>query len=128
MRRGILLATAALGLVLAGCSQESSPSSSVDGIDDASLEGNPDELLWGDLHLHSNRSFDAFSFGTENLSPEDAYRFACGEAITSITGGVAQLERPLDFLMVSDHAEFLGLMHEIKERDGLIEDYPLVQR
>ena len=70
----------------------------------------PDRLLWGDLHLHSNLSMDAYSLGNESLSPDEAYRFAKGETITSTSGGPAKLSRPLDFLSVTDHAEYVGVL------------------
>lgn len=70
----------------------------------------PDRVLWGDLHLHSNLSMDAFSLGTESLTPNEAYRFARGETIESTAGGPAKLSRPLDFLSVTDHAEYVGAM------------------
>lgn len=70
----------------------------------------PDKVLWGDLHLHSNLSMDAFSLGNEALSPDEAYRFARGETIESTSGGPAKLSRPLDFLSVTDHAEYVGAM------------------
>lgn len=65
--------------------------------------------LWGDTHLHTSYSFDVYLFGTPASTPEGAYRFARGEAVTSpTTGETWQLDRPLDFLVVSDHAEALG--------------------
>jgi len=65
--------------------------------------------LWGDTHLHTSHSFDVFLFGTPTATPDTAYRFAKGEWVTSPTTGEAwQLDRPLDFLVVSDHAESLG--------------------
>ena len=70
----------------------------------------PDKILWGDLHLHSNISMDAFNLGNESLTPGDAYKFARGETINSTAGGPAKLARPLDFLSVTDHAEYLGVM------------------
>lgn len=70
----------------------------------------PDRVLWGDLHLHSNISMDAFNLGNESLTPGDAYKFARGESIDSTAGGPAKLARPLDFLSVTDHAEYLGVM------------------
>lgn len=70
--------------------------------------------LYGDLHVHTAFSFDAVA-GRINTLPEDAYRFAKGEAIPYLpqdeegnpTGSI-QIDRPLDFLAVTDHAEFLG--------------------
>jgi hypothetical protein len=73
----------------------------------------PDQVYFGDTHLHTSQSFDAISFGTL-LGPEEAYRFARGEEITSSTGVPAKLSRPLDFLVVADHAEVMGVMGEVK--------------
>ena len=68
----------------------------------------PSRPLWGDQHLHTEISVDA---GTMNrLGQEDAYRFARGEEVTSTTGIRAKLSRPLDWLVISDHAEMYGLM------------------
>jgi len=67
----------------------------------------PEKVLWGDTHLHTANSVDAFGFGNR-LDPEAALRFARGEEVTSSTGVKAKLARPLDFLVVSDHAEGLG--------------------
>lgn len=80
-------------------------------------EDHPMELLWGDTHLHSSYSVDANTMGNVGLPPADAYRFARGEAITANNGMVAKLNRPLDFLVVSDHAEQLGTMLKLREGD-----------
>ena len=61
----------------------------------------PDRVLWGDTHLHTKLSLDAGFFGN-TLGPEDAYRFAMGEEVTSSTGERAKLIRPLDWLVVAD--------------------------
>jgi len=74
----------------------------------------PQRPLFGDTHLHTSVSFDAVAFGT-TLGPEDAYRFALGEEITSSTGVRGKLSRPLDFLVVADHAENMGTMGAMKE-------------
>ena len=78
----------------------------------------PQRPLFGDTHLHTAQSFDAVSFGT-SLGPEDAYRFARGEEVVSSTGVRGKLSRPLDFLVVADHAENMGTMTAVK--DGLPE-------
>jgi hypothetical protein len=67
----------------------------------------PEKVLWGDTHLHTANSVDAFGFGNR-LPPEEALRFARGEEIKSSTGVIAKLARPLDFLVVTDHSEGLG--------------------
>jgi len=65
-------------------------------------------LFWGDTHLHTSLSTDAGMIGN-TLGPEQAYRFALGQEVRSSTGQRVRIGRPLDFLVVSDHAENLGL-------------------
>jgi hypothetical protein len=62
---------------------------------------------FGDLHVHTDYSFDAYAFGTV-ATPYDAYRYAQGEAIKHPAGFDVQLRQPLDFYAVTDHAMFLG--------------------
>jgi uncharacterized protein DUF3604 len=68
----------------------------------------PDRVYFGDTHLHTSYSTDAGMIGN-TLGPEEAYRFARGEEVKSSSGLPAKLQRPLDFLVVADHAENLGL-------------------
>ncbi len=75
------------------------------------------QLYWGDLHVHSNFSPDAFAFGTTRLSADDAFRFAKGNAVIASGGLKAQLQRPLDFLLVADHAEFIGVFPKLVASD-----------
>ena len=79
--------------------------------------GYPTNLYWGDTHVHSSWSADAGSYGNQLLTPDHAYRFARGEAVTAHNGERVQLRQPLDFLMVSDHAEYLGLYPLLKAGD-----------
>jgi len=75
----------------------------------------PTQVYWGDQHLHTEISVDA---GTMvRLGQEDAYRFARGEEVTSTTGVKAKLSRPLDWLVISDHAEMYGLMPKLLNGD-----------
>ncbi len=74
----------------------------------------PDRVFFGDTHLHTAFSTDAGMVGC-TLGPDDAYRFARGEEVTASTGVRARLLRPLDFLVVADHAENLGLATMIAE-------------
>ena len=83
-------------------------------------QGFPDRVYFGDTHLHTSYSTDAGMVGNR-LGPEEAYRFARGEEVISSTGLRARLQRPLDFLVVSDHAENLGLAPMIAESNpGLL--------
>jgi hypothetical protein len=76
-------------------------------------------LYWGDTHIHTALSADAYTMGTR-VTPDLAYRFAKGEAITSSTGQEAKLKRPLDFVLVSDHAENLGMMPRLADGDSYL--------
>jgi hypothetical protein len=79
----------------------------------------PTRVLWGDTHLHTENSLDAAAFGN-TLGPEEAYRFARGEEVISSTGQRVKLSRPLDFLVVADHAEGLGATIEVKKGNPLL--------
>ena len=72
----------------------------------------PNQLLWGDTHLHTGLSFDAGTFGNR-LMPEDAYKFARGEEVVSSTGIAAKLSRPYDWLVVSDHSDNMGMFTDL---------------
>ena len=63
----------------------------------------PNDVLFGDTHFHTNLSFDAGLVGT-TLDVDAGFRFARGEKVASNTGQPVQLNRPLDFLVVTDHA------------------------
>ncbi len=77
----------------------------------------PQRVFWGDTHLHTTYSPDAGMVGNFNLGPAEAYRFARGEQITANNGMQAKLVRPLDFLVVSDHSEYQGLMPRLRGGD-----------
>jgi hypothetical protein len=77
------------------------------------------ELLWGDTHLHTSYSFDAYTNGNRSADPATAYRYAMGEpVIHPFHRARVQIHTPLDFLVVSDHAEFLGVIKHIYEEGG----------
>ncbi len=77
----------------------------------------PTSLLWGDLHLHTRMSMDAYVNGTQQLGQEDAYRFAMGDTVVADNAVPAKLGRPLDFLAVTDHGENLGIYASIDAGD-----------
>ncbi|MFV2056834.1 MAG: DUF3604 domain-containing protein, partial [Thiohalomonadales bacterium] len=82
----------------------------------------PTKVLWGDSHLHTKLSLDARAFGV-TLGPEQAYRLARGEEITTSLGDRVKLSRPLDWLVVADHSDAMGAMDEVvKGNPALIKD------
>jgi hypothetical protein len=88
----------------------------------------PSKVLWGDTHLHTALSLDARAFGV-TLGPEEAYRFARGDEVTSSHGERLKLSRPLDWLVIADHSDAMGAMDEIVKgnptllRDAKVKDW-----
>jgi len=72
----------------------------------------PSRPLWGDTHLHTGLSVDAGLFGAR-LGLEEAYRFARGEEVVSSTGQPVKLARPLDWLVIADHSDGMGLVNDL---------------
>ncbi len=140
----IWLALGASALTIAGCSQQADSGKAGGETDatpaakgptaaqlsyspyvDSALPADPDKdrPYFGDTHLHTSYSTDAGMIGN-TLGPDDAYRFAKGEKVTSSTGLPVRLQRPLDFLVVADHSENLGLAPAIAEGNPAIANHP----
>jgi hypothetical protein len=79
----------------------------------------PDRVFWGDTHLHTSYSWDAGLVGN-TLGPDEAYRFAKGEQVIASSGQPVKLVRPLDWLVVADHAESMGAAVLIERSDPAI--------
>jgi hypothetical protein len=73
-------------------------------------------VYWGDLHDHSFYSIDSYGFGNRR-TPLDAYQYAMGTC-TNVLGVPAQIDRPLDFVVVSDHSEYIGVTDQCFDLDG----------
>jgi hypothetical protein len=125
-----LMAMGSVCLALTSCSAVSPEArkARVANAPEVPLADYPDAVLWGDLHVHTNLSFDSNGLGNERLGPEEAYRFAMGESVISSSGQQAKLARPLDFLMVADHAEYLGVLSSVRSRDPVLLATPLGKR
>ena len=72
----------------------------------------PSRVFWGDTHLHTGQSMDAGLFGN-TTGPETAYRFARGEEVTSATGQPVKLARPLDWLVLTEHSDGMGMITDL---------------
>ncbi len=112
----LALLASSLGLVFWGCSNASQeqPSSYIEKREACAERVDLRQVLYGDLHVHTSFSFDAVNYGNR-LSPSDAYRFAKGETVhlppldaQGTPTRPVRLDRPLDFVAVTDHGEFLG--------------------
>ena len=91
----------------------------------ADIAVNPERnAYFGDLHVHTRFSFDAFLMGTRR-TPDDAYRFAKGDAIEHASGFMMQMKKPLDFQGVTDHGLYLGMMPDLARTDSAYKDHPI---
>ena len=83
-------------------------------------QSHPSNVYWGDTHVHTNLSGDAVF----KLGPDEAYRFARGEVVTSSSGLEAQISRPLDFMVIADHGNNMGaqLVRERYKVDAAFRD------
>ena len=87
----------------------------------------PQQPLWGDTHLHTSLSGDAVAYGLLR-SPADAYNIATGKRVTTPEGQIIQLTRPLDFLVIADHAEGYGLVKAIIDGNQKLLKDPVIRR
>lgn len=88
---------------------------------------NPDRnAYFGDLHVHTGYSFDAYVFGTVS-TPDDAYRYARGQALGHPSGYEVQLQQPMDFYAVTDHAMLMGLVREAADTDSEFSRYDITK-
>ncbi len=82
------------------------------------------QLYWGDLHLHTSNSADAYTMGSR-ITPETAYRFARGEMVRAGNGMSVRPRYRHDFLAVSDHAEYLSVYRLLDAEDSRLKGWAL---
>jgi hypothetical protein len=106
-------------VLLAGCARKEPEQAAVPAAAEATAPAAaasadyPTRVYFGDTHLHTALSMDAGASGAK-LLPADAYRFAKGEEVTGASGQKAKLVRPLDFLVVADHSDQMGLITDLQ--------------
>ncbi|EED35118.1 conserved hypothetical protein [Luminiphilus syltensis NOR5-1B] len=91
------------------------------------LRDHATQLLWGDTHLHSSRSADAYTTGVR-ITPSQAYEFARGGSAIADNGVPLKLKRPLDFLLLSDHSDYLGIYPMLDASDPRLKNWKVGQR
>jgi hypothetical protein len=131
MNRSKLIVVFAAGLcwtALSGCERKeppaapapapkaaaAAPSAPVSTLPPSNPENN---AYFGDVHVHTGWSFDGFTNGSKT-TPMDAYAWAQGKPITGSGGPEMQIKTPLDFYMVSDHAEYMGVFNQMANPDS----------
>ena len=127
MRKGIALAAVLLAstALVGGCDRAAPAGKEGGAVQQAPY---PQQVFWGDTHLHTANSPDAFGFGNR-LDPEAALRFARGEEVTSSTGIKAKLARPLDFLVIADHSDgFASIKDLYNAPRAMVPDHPMMLR
>jgi len=85
------------------------------------------QAFFGELHMHTKWSFDAYMFATR-ATPDDAYEFAKGRPLKHPLGETYQLSRPLDFMAVTDHALFLGVMAKMSDKTHPLSKLPVAAK
>ena len=107
MKHSILVIAITISVLLVGCGK----GGSLDAIDAASLSrSEPTQVYWGDTHLHTSYSPDAYFFGNTTADPDTAYRYAKGLAVHHpYHKARIQIGTPLDFVVIADHAEMMGV-------------------
>lgn len=122
MRRGRAFKKSSLvviGLGLSACASDTPPAQTTTPVPAPAAASNPQRnAYFGDLHLHTRLSLDAYLYDIETL-PDDAFRYAQGEPVRYMGRNVRR-RAALDFLAVTDHAEFLGTLHLAAQPAGLL--------
>ncbi len=113
MRNAVFVGLAAIGTALPALAQAPAPAPTEGVYSPYVGQTFPNRVLWGNTHVHTSYSFDAGLSGT-TLGPDDLFKFASGGEVVVANGQRAKLDRPLDWLAITDHAEYLGVSDQIQ--------------
>ena len=92
-------------------------------------EKNPERnVYFGETHIHTSWSFDAYVFGNTVTGPEDAYKFALGQTIKHPGGYDIKITRPLDFMAVTDHSEYAGTIRLANDPGSDLSKLPIADK
>ena len=119
-------------LVLASCGQSQAPGAKpgaeASAAAEARVEGNPDRnAYFGDEHIHTSWSVDAWLIGNRLTGPADALKFAQGETIKHPLGYDIKIDTPMDFMGVTDHSEYVGVSKQANTPGSAISKMPEAQ-
>ena len=91
-------------------------------------QGNPlRDVYFGETHLHTSWSFDAYIFGNHLTGPADAYKYAKGETIKHPLGYNIKIDTPLDWMGVTDHSEYVGTVRLANEPGSFLSKLPIAK-
>ena len=95
----------------------------------AGRQANPERnAYFGELHLHTSWSFDAYAFQNTIVDPDVAYRYAKGEAVRHLNGEMVRRNTPLDFAAVTDHAEYMGVAQLLTDPNHALYQKPVAAK
>ena len=90
---------------------------------------NPEkDVFFGETHVHTSWSFDAYTFGNTLTGPEDAYKYALGQPIKHPAGYDVKITKPLDFMGVTDHSEYVGAVKLANDPESPISKLPIAEK
>lgn len=132
MVKGLRMAISVSLALLAGCQEPAAPGketakSTLRAHKPTDQKSVPRDVYFGDLHIHSRWSFDAYSLAVP-VGPESAYRYARGEAIPHVSGKPIALKGPpLDFIALTEHSEYMGVSATVDDPESPLRVHPLIQ-
>jgi hypothetical protein len=86
------------------------------------------DVFYGETHVHTSWSFDAYIFGNTVTTPADAYKYAKGEPIMHPAGYQIKITTPLDWMGVTDHSEYVGVIQAANEPNSPLSKLPIAEQ